>query len=128
MNRVHDLPLGLMPESMARQFGSFLGLFLDYDAKMMCLGGKQLMRLKFILDKFYLVRVRVKVSKIVFCWNLSPRAPTRRGMVAANYWLRESDGTSIDKLGQYHKCYGPHDTWPMELGSDAKDSPIPIVD
>ncbi|MBA0688315.1 hypothetical protein Goari_006115, partial [Gossypium aridum] len=146
-----------MPKSMARQFGSFLGLFLDYDAKMMCLGGKQLMRLKFILDvqfplkrkkeeKFCLVRVRVKVSKIVFCWNLLPRSPTRRGTVAASCWLRESDGTATQDLDKerreirrnrgdnsrtIYQNSKPNligDTWPMELGSGAKDSPIPIVD
>ncbi|MBA0567436.1 hypothetical protein Golob_012173 [Gossypium lobatum] len=31
--QIHDLPMGLMPEMMARQFRNFLGQFLEYDVK-----------------------------------------------------------------------------------------------
>ncbi|PPS17617.1 hypothetical protein GOBAR_AA02958 [Gossypium barbadense] len=57
--QIPDLPPGLMLEVMARQFGSFLSSFLDYDTKISLFAVKQFMRIKVHLD------VRVPLKKIV---------------------------------------------------------------
>ncbi|MBA0576706.1 hypothetical protein Golob_024817 [Gossypium lobatum] len=36
--QVHDLPLGLMSVSMAKQFGDFCGKYIEYDASILTLG------------------------------------------------------------------------------------------
>lgn len=50
--QIHDLPLGLMTETMAFQFGNFLGLFLEYDTLIPMLG----------IQQFMIIRVRLDVS------------------------------------------------------------------
>ncbi|MBA0806950.1 hypothetical protein Gohar_022790, partial [Gossypium harknessii] len=47
---IHDLPLGFMSEAVARQLGSFIGVFLEYDASPTQLGYKRIMRLKVRID------------------------------------------------------------------------------
>ncbi|MBA0564697.1 hypothetical protein Golob_009615, partial [Gossypium lobatum] len=47
---IHDLPLGFMSEAVARQLGSFIEVFLEYDASMTQLGYKRIMRLKVRID------------------------------------------------------------------------------
>ncbi|GMI99100.1 hypothetical protein like AT3G31430 [Hibiscus trionum] len=44
--QVHNLPPGLMSEGMAKQFGKFIGQFLEYDSKLVITGRKQYMRIK----------------------------------------------------------------------------------
>ncbi|GMI67915.1 hypothetical protein HRI_000460800 [Hibiscus trionum] len=41
--QIHDLPPGLMSEAMARQFGNFIGQFVEYDSKLVISGRKQLL-------------------------------------------------------------------------------------
>ncbi|KAG8475108.1 hypothetical protein CXB51_032045 [Gossypium anomalum] len=48
--QIHELPAGLMSESMARQFGDFLRKFLDYDTSIPFLGNKNYMRIRVRLD------------------------------------------------------------------------------
>lgn len=48
--QIHELPAGLMSESLARQFGDFLGKFLDYDTSILVLGPKTYMRIRVSLD------------------------------------------------------------------------------
>ncbi|KAH1121046.1 hypothetical protein J1N35_004206 [Gossypium stocksii] len=48
--QVHELPTGLMSESMAKQFGDFLGKFLNYDTSVSSLGHKTHMRIRVCLD------------------------------------------------------------------------------
>ncbi|MBA0859416.1 hypothetical protein Goshw_006636, partial [Gossypium schwendimanii] len=98
LNKIHDLPPGLMSKTMARRFGTFLGDFLIYDTKVRPLGVKRYMRLKVRLDvrlghgeSFYLVRVRVDLTQIIFGWDITLRAPIRRGPMGVSRWLRESD-------------------------------------
>ncbi|MBA0590822.1 hypothetical protein Gorai_019514 [Gossypium raimondii] len=100
LNKIHDLPPGLMSETMAGRFGTFLGDFLIYDTKVPPLGVKRYMRLKPVFficgrlghgESFYPVRVRVDLTQIVFGWDITLRAPIRRGPMGVNRWLRESD-------------------------------------
>ncbi|GMJ09473.1 hypothetical protein like AT3G31430 [Hibiscus trionum] len=60
--QIHDLPPGLMSEPMARQFGKFLGEFLEYDSKLILLGRKQFMRLKVWLDVRQPLKRKKKVA------------------------------------------------------------------
>ncbi|MBA0628463.1 hypothetical protein Godav_023187 [Gossypium davidsonii] len=86
-------------------------IFFVYDTRVPSLGLKQYMRLKVCLDvrlafkqkkkviklghgeSFYLVRVRVDSSQIVFRWDITLRAPTRKGSMRVSCWLRKSDRT-----------------------------------
>ncbi|MBA0594235.1 hypothetical protein Gorai_011147, partial [Gossypium raimondii] len=47
---IHDLPLGFMSEAVARQLGSFIGVFLEYDASTTQLGYKRIMMLNVRID------------------------------------------------------------------------------
>ncbi|PPR92584.1 hypothetical protein GOBAR_AA28087 [Gossypium barbadense] len=48
--QVHELPPSLMTETMAKQFGDFLGKFLDYDTSIPIFGLKKYMRIRVCLD------------------------------------------------------------------------------
>ncbi|KAK5818581.1 hypothetical protein PVK06_023523 [Gossypium arboreum] len=54
---IHDLPDGFMPEMVAKQLGNFIGVFLEYDVKVVSLGYKGIMR----------VRVRLDIRKLLKC-------------------------------------------------------------
>ncbi|MBA0576084.1 hypothetical protein Golob_025303 [Gossypium lobatum] len=115
---VHDLPLGLMPESMARKLRIFLETFFNYDVKMVVSKMKRFMRIKARLDyekislfyftcgkpghgeSFCLVRVTVESSKIMFGWDISLKALWRVAPLIASQRLREpgvSTSQSLDK-------------------------------
>ncbi|KAH1097127.1 hypothetical protein J1N35_014048 [Gossypium stocksii] len=59
--QVHELPLGLMFEAMAKQFGAFLGKFLEYDASIPTLGVKKYMRIRVCLDVSAPLRRKKKI-------------------------------------------------------------------
>ncbi|MBA0678572.1 hypothetical protein Goari_019909 [Gossypium aridum] len=121
---VHDLPLGLMPESMARKFRIFLETFFNYDVKIVVSKMKRFMRIKARLDVWLLlkrkknialelnrfcpghgesfcpVRVTVESSKIMFGWDISLKALWRIAPLIASQRLREpgvSTSQSLDK-------------------------------
>ncbi|KAG8479241.1 hypothetical protein CXB51_029714 [Gossypium anomalum] len=48
--QVHDLPSGSFKDSMAIQFGNFLGRFLEYDTKQVVNGFKNYMRIRVQID------------------------------------------------------------------------------
>ncbi|MBA0778000.1 hypothetical protein Gotri_005936 [Gossypium trilobum] len=48
--QVHELPPGLMSESMAKQLGNFCGKFLEYDTVIPFLGQKTYMRIRVCFD------------------------------------------------------------------------------
>lgn len=48
--QVHDLPPGLISESMAVQLGNFCGKFIKYDSNNPLLGQKSYMRIRVCLD------------------------------------------------------------------------------
>ncbi|KAH1065445.1 hypothetical protein J1N35_030432 [Gossypium stocksii] len=48
--QVHDLPIGWMSESLAKQFGDFLGKFIDYDTIKSFSGHHSYMRIRVCLD------------------------------------------------------------------------------
>ncbi|KAH1107539.1 hypothetical protein J1N35_011307 [Gossypium stocksii] len=54
--QIHDLPPGFFRESMAVQFGDFLGNFLEYDTKQLSNGNMNYMRIRVKLD----VRIPLK--------------------------------------------------------------------
>ncbi|KAH1130500.1 hypothetical protein J1N35_001878 [Gossypium stocksii] len=43
---IHDLPDGFMPEMVAKQLGNFIGVFIEYDVKVVSLGYKGIMRVR----------------------------------------------------------------------------------
>ncbi|MBA0751815.1 hypothetical protein Gogos_000715 [Gossypium gossypioides] len=59
--QVHDLPPGLMSATMAHQFGSFLGTFLEYDAIIPTRGVQIFMRIKVWLDVSLPLKRRKKI-------------------------------------------------------------------
>lgn len=47
---IHDLPLGFMSETAARQLGDFVGNFIEYDGATIQLGYKRIVRVKVKVD------------------------------------------------------------------------------
>lgn len=48
--QIHDLPLDFYRDSMAVQFGNFIGRFLEYDTKQLAIGNMNYMRIRVQLD------------------------------------------------------------------------------
>lgn len=48
--QIHDLPIGLMSETMAKQFGEFIRQFIDYDAKSLPTECRVFMKIRVRLD------------------------------------------------------------------------------
>ncbi|MBA0793061.1 hypothetical protein Gohar_017494 [Gossypium harknessii] len=48
--QIHNLPFGLISEVMGRQFGNFIGTFLEYDMKAMGRGFRGYMRVSVQVD------------------------------------------------------------------------------
>lgn len=59
--QVHDLQTGLMSETMARQFGDFLGQLLEYDTKSLNKGYGGYMRIRVRIDVRNLLMRRKKL-------------------------------------------------------------------
>ncbi|MBA0562710.1 hypothetical protein Golob_007735 [Gossypium lobatum] len=47
---IHDLPLGFMSKAIAKQLGSFIGVFLEYDTSTTQLGYKRIIRINVRID------------------------------------------------------------------------------
>ncbi|MBA0637890.1 hypothetical protein Godav_022279 [Gossypium davidsonii] len=47
---IHDLPLGFMSKAIAKQLGSFIGVFLEYDASATQLSYKRIIRINVQID------------------------------------------------------------------------------
>ncbi|MBA0790642.1 hypothetical protein Gohar_015278, partial [Gossypium harknessii] len=74
----HDLPHGFMPEMMAKQLGNFIGVFLEYNVKVVSLGYKGIMQLGL---------------------DISLQAPTRRAMAPKSVWLKEENNFGAPNSG-----------------------------
>ncbi|XP_016747968.1 uncharacterized protein [Gossypium hirsutum] len=48
--QIHDLPIGMMTKATAKQFGNFLGQFVEYDAPIPTMGIQKFMRIRGRLD------------------------------------------------------------------------------
>ncbi|PPD92765.1 hypothetical protein GOBAR_DD10294 [Gossypium barbadense] len=59
--QVHDLPIGLVSETMAKQFGDFLGKFLEYDLSSRSVSSPSVMRIRVQLNVNDLLKRRKKV-------------------------------------------------------------------
>ncbi|MBA0731929.1 hypothetical protein Gogos_016048 [Gossypium gossypioides] len=103
--QIHDLPAGLMSKSMAKQFGDFLGKFLDYDASIPFLSQARHMNIRVRLDVTASLKrkKKIKMGEAMpvyarfkyenFGWDLSLRAVPRRRNTVESRWLREADGS-----------------------------------
>ncbi|PPS15936.1 hypothetical protein GOBAR_AA04642 [Gossypium barbadense] len=113
--QIHDLPPGLMIRTMAKQFGEFLGKFLEYDTFIPTLGLKRFMRIRIHLDvstslkrkkkdldwkrnlghgeSYCPFRLRIEPANIVFGWDISLRTVVWRRSTLASRWLRQADGS-----------------------------------
>lgn len=60
--QIHDLPLELMSETMAKHFGAFLGEFMKYDTHISSLGLQRYMRIKVRLDVRLTFKRRKKIQ------------------------------------------------------------------
>lgn len=59
--QIHDLSPGLMSEPMAKQFGNFLGFFLEYDTSIPTMGVQKYMRIRVKLDVNQPLKRRKKI-------------------------------------------------------------------
>ncbi|KAH1128860.1 hypothetical protein J1N35_000238 [Gossypium stocksii] len=59
---IHELPAGLMSESMARQFSDFLGKFLDYDTSISFSSNRTYMRIHVCLDVTTPLKCKKKIE------------------------------------------------------------------
>lgn len=59
--QIHDLPPGLVSEAMARQFGNFLGEFLEYDTTVSLFDPCKYMRIKACIDSRFPLKRRKKI-------------------------------------------------------------------
>ncbi|MBA0879418.1 hypothetical protein Goshw_011297 [Gossypium schwendimanii] len=48
--QIYNLPLGFFTETIAKQFGDFIGVFVDYDAKAVTAGLRNYMRIRVKVD------------------------------------------------------------------------------
>ncbi|KAG8481733.1 hypothetical protein CXB51_026616 [Gossypium anomalum] len=129
--QIHNLPIGAVTEGMARQFGDFIGKFLEYDASMVIRGVSKFMLIRIVFDirsplkrkkrvnignnnsvyvvfqyerlslfcflcgrlghseSFCQVRLTLGNQHVEFGWDLSLRAPPKRGGQLKSKWLRE---------------------------------------
>ncbi|MBA0577607.1 hypothetical protein Golob_025036 [Gossypium lobatum] len=118
--QAHDLPPGLMSESMAKQFEEFLGQFLEYDTSIRSINSHSFMRIRVQLNvtvplkrkkkvmvgsnRIFYARFQIDPKKIVFGWGISIRAVARRRSVTTSRWLREADGVDskwIEMEGEF---------------------------
>ncbi|MBA0674691.1 hypothetical protein Goari_016274, partial [Gossypium aridum] len=77
----HDLPHGFMLEMVAKQLGNFIGLFLEYDVKVVSLG---------ILQEKWDFNLGLDISL---------QAPTRRVMATKSVWLKEENSFGAPNFG-----------------------------
>ncbi|MBA0633819.1 hypothetical protein Godav_029476, partial [Gossypium davidsonii] len=113
--QVHDLPLGLVSETMTKQFRDFLGKFLEHDLSSRLGNSHSSMRIRVQLnvnnplkrrkkklghgESFCPIRTRMAPETIVFGWDLSVRAVARRRTVFPSRWLREVGGVDSNWTG-----------------------------
>ncbi|MBA0562669.1 hypothetical protein Golob_007694, partial [Gossypium lobatum] len=148
--QIHDLSLGLMSEAMVRQFGSFLGSFLDYDPKILMYYAKRYMRIK---DISLRALVRRK-SSLVSRWlrkpdeTMSQRLDKNRSMNWYNFWdnimdfypnrnqnlvrsIRFQSVKVKERVSNWENNLNinePNDSRLIKLGSDGEECPIQFVD
>ncbi|MFQ6619408.1 hypothetical protein Gotur_000470 [Gossypium turneri] len=99
--QIYNLPPGFFTESIAKQFGDFIGVFVEYDTKAIAAG----------LRSYMLIRVKVDIRKeLSLEWDISLKAPPRRAVKGGSVWLREPteiwggyQGTSKNDVGKQGK-------------------------
>ncbi|MBA0582100.1 hypothetical protein Gorai_024252 [Gossypium raimondii] len=110
--QVHYLPPSLMLESMAKQFGNFLGMFLEYDTSTQALSFQKFMRIRIKLDVNLLLKRKKKVLvelSLRSSFRVGYFSPcggekknlNRESMVARGGWDRDSRRKRKGKLEQY---------------------------
>ncbi|MBA0818291.1 hypothetical protein Gohar_003646 [Gossypium harknessii] len=60
--QIHDLSPGLMTETMAKQFGDFLGQFFEYHTSIPTMGIKKFMRIRIHLDVTIMLKRKKKIQ------------------------------------------------------------------
>ncbi|MBA0839313.1 hypothetical protein Goarm_005056 [Gossypium armourianum] len=131
--QVHELPPGLMSESMAKQLGNFCGKFLEYDTAIPFLGQKTYMR----------IRVKNRAIKNYFWLGFTLRAEVRCRATEMSRWLRETDGSQCFTKKLQNIAGGQNNwrTWgkdvsvtdglgkgPMDLVLEEENDPITMVE
>ncbi|MFQ6643268.1 hypothetical protein Gotur_018239 [Gossypium turneri] len=153
--QVHELPPGLMSESMAKQLGNFCGKFLEYDIAILFLGQKTYMRIRVCLDVSAPLKLKKKIQigkamivkngaiKNCFWLGFMLRAEVRRRATEMSRWLRETDGSQYftEKLQNITGGQNNWRTWgkdvsvtdglgkgPMDLVLEEENDPITMVE
>ncbi|MBA0733843.1 hypothetical protein Gogos_017815 [Gossypium gossypioides] len=104
--QIHDLPSSLMTESMAKQFGVFLGQFIDYDTSFRSMNFQSFMRIWVRLDVTILLKKKKKILIGKDRIDISLRAAVRRRNATISKWLREADGSECNLLDKEREFRG----------------------
>ncbi|MBA0724524.1 hypothetical protein Golax_021210 [Gossypium laxum] len=101
--QVHNLFNGMYLESMAKQFGDFIGEFVEYDAKSVA-ETKEISTIfkyekltTFCLfcgrlghgESFYPIRMVKESNVLPLGWDISLKVVAKKPMIDDNVWLRE---------------------------------------
>ncbi|MBA0869387.1 hypothetical protein Goshw_027685 [Gossypium schwendimanii] len=104
---IHNLPVGFITEGMARQFGDFIGEFMEYDASLVTRGISKFMQIRVVID----IRILLKRKK-----RVGGTGSVRRFV---RHIRKPIDIRIEDRMGQLEK---------MGDGSELKDMLVEFVD
>ncbi|MBA0549439.1 hypothetical protein Golob_020470 [Gossypium lobatum] len=117
--QIHNLPLGMFTEAIAKQFGDFIGDFMDYDVKTIVAGLRNYMQIRVKTD----IRESLKRRKETY----SGKKEWQQGR---SFPLNEISHSNLLHGGQRWKILIEEDSKmePMEIGPSKEDRPIIVGD
>ncbi|MBA0734290.1 hypothetical protein Gogos_018220 [Gossypium gossypioides] len=90
----------------ARQLGSFIGVFFEYDASTIQLGYKGIMRLRVRVDVMKPLKRKKKLTLSNGASDISLRAQSKRNVAWRSRWLVEDGGDGSSNYGNSTNKYG----------------------
>ncbi|MFQ6662351.1 hypothetical protein Gotur_030209, partial [Gossypium turneri] len=81
--QIYNPPHGFFTEAIAKQFGDFIGVFVDYDVKAIIAGLRNYMWIRVKVD------IRQRRKELPLEWDISLKAPPCRAATGSSVWLRE---------------------------------------
>ncbi|MBA0763344.1 hypothetical protein Gotri_012797, partial [Gossypium trilobum] len=132
-NIVHNLPMGLMSERMAYQFGNIIGQFMEYDAGLVTRGIKRYMRIRVntaitrsTIWLGYFIKGNTKKRS-----NRSKQERNEKMGLYPNTEVEEESQPNKGRFNQYRRTESTSELGEdgqIELGSDMEDRPIEMVE
>ncbi|MBA0675514.1 hypothetical protein Goari_017054 [Gossypium aridum] len=117
--QIHNLPLGMFTEAIAKQFGDFIGAFMDYDVKTIAAGLRNYMQIRVKTD----IRESLKQKKETY----SGKKEWQKGR---SFPLNEISHSKLLHRGQRQKILIEEDSKmeSMEIEPSKEDRPIIVGD